>query len=57
MNGLRPITPLPFRSFGAKIDINRAVLVDDHALVLATDAGEFLVGLDHRARLVVIDDD
>ncbi len=53
-NRLHPVAFFSCRSFRAKINIYRAIDVDLKILVLAAHAGELLVGLDHRAGLVVI---
>lgn len=56
-NRLHPVV-LPFRGcLGSEVDIHRAVRIDLDPLVLTADARGVLVGLHHRAGLVVIDDD
>src|SRR5208282_1820112 len=56
-NRLSPIVLLAGRRLRAEIDVDRTVGIDLEPLGLAADARELLVRLDHRARLVVVDDD
>src|SRR5579862_9201385 len=46
---------MTLRRGGAEPDIYRRVRVNDDALLLAADAGELLIRLQHRAGLIVID--
>src|SRR5580698_1158143 len=56
-NGLNPVGFAAFGRGWAKPNIYRAVGVDDNALCLAADAGELFIGLQHRAGLIVIDNE
>ena len=56
-NGLHPVGLMSLRRNGAEPDIYRCVRVHDDDPFLAADAGELLVGLQHRASLIVIDDE
>src|SRR5262249_1112134 len=54
--GLHPVLLLPGRRRWTEVDIHRAVPVHQQSLGLATNAGELLVGLEHRAGLVAVED-
>src|ERR1700733_11549900 len=56
-NSLYPVGLMALRCGGAKPDIYRGVRVHDDTLCLATDAGELFISLQHRAGLIVIDDE
>ena len=54
-HGLDPVR-LAGGRLRTEVDVHRAIGVDDEVLVLAADAGELLIRLQHRADLVVVDD-
>src|SRR5580658_3068194 len=53
-NGLHPVGFMSRRRGWAEPDIDRGVGIDDEAFLLTADAGELLVGLEHRTGLVVV---
>jgi len=54
-NGLHPIVLMATRSLWAEPDIDRLVVINLESLCLAADAGILLVGLEHRAGLIVVE--
>src|SRR5215475_1628783 len=56
-NCLNPIVFKTGRSFGTEIDIDGAVGIGLKVLAMAAHARELLIGLQERARLIVVDDD
>src|SRR6516225_8689631 len=54
-NGLYPVAFLAGRRFGTEVHVRRLILVNHDALLLATEAWELLVSLEHRARLIVVE--
>src|SRR5208283_5510380 len=54
-NSLDPVNLLTGRRFRSKVHIDRSVRIHQQALGLAADAGEALIGLDHRARLIAVE--
>src|SRR5512144_890408 len=56
-DGLDPVGLLSDWRLGTEVDVGRRVGVDGDVRLLATDARELLVGLQHRARLRVVHED
>src|SRR5580704_7125669 len=54
---LHPVVFLADRRLGTEVDIHRSVGVHRNARFLAADAWELLIGLEHRACLVVVQHD
>ena len=56
-NGLHPVALMTFWRGGPEPNIHRRVGIHDNSLFLAPDAGELLIGLQHRTGLIVVDDE
>jgi hypothetical protein len=54
-DGLRPIVFMTGRDGWCEINVHRGIRIDDDALFLTPNARELPVGLEFRARLIVID--